>query len=185
MSSEMKHSLSHPFIFILFSLSIMAACIVPPIYAVGNLDAARLRSTIWIQFVIVAVLTIFYCTAWVRQRISSEMTGSFEHVSSTFIVIATMGIIFGSLLCVYVNPYYYSCTSAVTDLINGNAAAYKEENISRLEILEDDGIKEAYLDPHNFKPELVFQSDVYEDPALWENTAVATYYNKEKVAIKK
>jgi hypothetical protein len=185
LSSEIKRTLSHPFIFALFSLSIVAACIVPPIYAVGNIDAARLRATIWLQFIVVSVLTIFYCIAWIRQRVNAKKESSFSQVSSTFIVIAALVIIGGSALCIYVNPYYYSTTSALTDLVSGNAAAYKQENIVRLKILEDNSISEAVLTQHRYKPELVFQSDIYEDPSLWENTAVATYYNKEKVLIKK
>ncbi|MBE5825002.1 MAG: hypothetical protein E7307_00050 [Butyrivibrio sp.] len=205
MAPALKHDLEHPFMFALFSVSMMAVCIVPPLFAVGNIDAPRIRSTMWLQFVLMMAVTVFYYVTWARQRIvaesgngiaSSEAAGENLGKGKTApnepltpslgtILVAVMLIAFGSLLCVYVNPAYYSGTSAVYDLVTGNAAGYRAENEDRLVILNDDTIKEAILPPHEYKPELLFQGDVYEDETMWENTAVATYYGKDTVALEK
>ncbi len=188
MASAIKHNLEHPFVFALFSVSMVAVCVVPPLYAVESIDAPRIRSTMWLQFVSVMTLAVFYYVTWARQRISDRSSSrekSFGKVSSVAVIVTVMIIAFGSLLCVYVNPAYYSATSAVYDLVTGTAKGYKAENESRLETLNNDEIRDAVLPPHSYKPELLFQGDIYEDASLWENSAVATYYNKDTVALEK
>ncbi|MCR5156183.1 MAG: hypothetical protein K6C96_05845 [Butyrivibrio sp.] len=188
MAPALKHNLEHPFVFALFSISMMAVCIVPPLFAVGNIDAPRIRSTMWLQFVLMMAVTVFYYVTWARQRMMAKngpLTPSLGTTSSVAVLVSVLIITFGSLLCVYVNPAYYSGTSAVYDLLTGNAAGYRAENEDRLVILNDDTIKEAILPPHEHKPELLFQGDVYEDETMWENTAVATYYGKNTVALEK
>lgn len=227
MAAGMKHRLEHPFIFGAFSISMMAVVVVPPLYAVNNIDGPRIRSTIWLQFVVMMVVTIFYYVVWARQQrgiaagafaagagageadtarvadssfagadagkatvsrgadssFAGAAGGGFQGVSAVMIVLAALVIAFGSLLCVFVNPAYYSGTSAIYDLASGNAAAYGAENRERLAILNDESVKDAVLPAHQHKPEVLFQSDIYEDSSIWENTVVATYYNKDSVAV--
>ena len=172
--------------FSLFSISMMACCVAPPLYAVGGLDAVRIRSTMWMQFLVMLVLTVVYIACWVRQNLfaSGSSTGeSLSLISSTLIAAVSVILLFGSLLCVYVTPNYYSATSAVYDLVSGTAKIYLEENYERLEILQNDDIKDALLKSHSAKPELLYQGDVYEDSGLWENGVVAKYYGKDTVAL--
>ncbi|WP_024867320.1 hypothetical protein [Butyrivibrio sp. FCS014] len=188
MAPAIKNRLEHPFVFGLFSISMMAVCMVPPLFAVGNIDAPRIRSTMWLQFVLMMTVTIFYYMTWIRQRIddgSDAKTPMFGQISSAFIIVIVCVLLLGSLLCVYVNPAYYSGTSAIYDLVNGKAAAYRQENEARLEILNDNSVSVAVLQPHDNKPELLFQGDIYEDATLWENTALAAYYDKESVMLEK
>ena len=186
MAAGMMFKLQHPVMFSLFSISMMACCVAPPLYAVGGLDAVRIRSTMWMQFLVMLVLTVVYIACWVRQNLfaSGSSTGeSLSLISSTLIAAVSVILLFGSLLCVYVTPNYYSATSAVYDLVSGNAKIYLEENYERLEILQNDDIKDALLKSHSAKPELLYQGDVYEDSGLWENGVVAKYYGKDTVAL--
>ena len=125
MAAGVRHNLEHPFVFALFSVSMMAVCIVPPLYAVGNIDGPRIRSTMWLQFVAMMVVSIFYYVTFVRQRLAKERSDALGHTSSALILVAALMIAFGSMLCIFVNPAYYSGTSAIYDLAKGNAAAYR------------------------------------------------------------
>ena len=195
MAPSVRHDLEHPFVFALFSISMMAVCIVPPLFAVGNIDAPRIHSTMWLQFVAMMAVTIFYYVTFVRQHMMAGQGServeaaesrdgfAFGHTSSGIVLVAALIIAFGSLLCIYVNPAYYCTTSAIYDLATGNASAYRLEKEERLLILNDDNVKDALLPPHEYKPELLYQGDIYEDPTLWENGAVATYYGKDTVAL--
>jgi hypothetical protein len=107
----------------------------------------------------------------------------FSMVSSTLVAVIALFLMFGSVLCVYANPHYYSVTSAISDIASGDASTYLNEKLERLEILEDDSIRDVVFEPHSVRPELLFQSDIYTDYTLWENGVVATYYDKDSVRV--
>lgn len=189
MATGMKHKPEHPFIFGAFAISMMAVCIVPPLFAVSSIDGGRIRATMWLQFVVVLVVSVFYYAAWARGNFgrkpeSGQGDSSFVGASATGLVLAALVIAFSSILCVYATPAYYAGTSGVYDLLSGNAASYGAENRERLAILNDENVTDAVLPAHQYKPELLFQSDIYEDASLWENTVVATYYGKGTVVVK-
>ncbi len=184
MVPEMAFDVQHPVVFAVFSLSMMACCVAPPLYAVGDISAPRIRSTMWMQFLVMLVLTIVYFARWIWQMVRDSRDDSkerFSPVSSTLVAIIALFLMFGSVLCVYANPHYYSVTSAITDIASGDASTYLDEKLQRLEILEDDSVRDVVFEPHTARPELLFQSDIYTDAALWENTIVATYYRKDSV----
>ncbi|WP_026523055.1 DUF6056 family protein [Butyrivibrio sp. VCB2001] len=188
MAEGMEYELHHPVVFAFFSFSMMACCVAPPLYAVSNVDAPRIRSTMWMQFLVLLVLTVVYYACWIRQNLQktvAEEKDRFSLNSSTLLAVIVLFITFGSLLSIFVNPHYYSTTSAMVDLVKGNAKQYLTEKENRMEVFEDDSVKDVVFKPHTVRPELLFQSDMYEDATLWENTIVATYYNKNSVRVSK
>jgi hypothetical protein len=190
MVPAMAFDVQHPVVFAVFSLSMMACCVAPPLYAVGDISAPRIRSTMWMQFVVMLVLTIVYFARWIWQVVSAEAAVNneesephFSMVSSVLIVVLALFLCFGSLLSVVANKHYYSGTSAIIDMVSGDARKYLDEKMERLEVLQDDSVREVVFSPHSVRPELLFQSDIYTDPTLWENEIVATYYGKDSVRV--
>ncbi len=200
MAGSMAYDLKHPVVFAVFSLSMMACCVAPPLYAVGDISAARIRSTMWMQFIVMLVLTVVYYVRWIWQMLdkgegfksdgkagqeeqSRESRDKYSILSSTIVTVLVLFLAFGSLLCIYANPHYYSVTSAISDMASGQATTYLSEKMERLEILQDESIRDAVFQPHTAKPELLFQSDIYTDASIWENEIVATYYGKDSVRV--
>ena len=188
LAAGMKYELHHPVVFAFFSLSMMACCVAPPLYAVGNADAPRIRSTMWMQFLVLLVLTIVYYACWIRQNLMKSVAADtdkeeFSQAASTILAVMILFITFGSLLSIFVNPHYYSTTSAIMDMVNGDAKQYLAEKEQRMEVFEDASVKDVVFKPHTVRPELLFQNDIYEDATLWENTIVATYYDKNSVRV--
>ena len=89
----------------------------------------------------------------------------------------------GSVLSIKPEPEYYSCTSALHDIVSGRAAMYKQENSERLIILRDDSIKDAALTEYSVHPEMLFYMDVTPDSSEWINQATAIYYDKETTVL--
>ncbi len=191
MSEDMAFELHHPVVFALFSLSMMACCVAPPLYAVGSIEAPRIRSTMWMQFLVLLILTVVYYSCWIRQMTrglghevaDGDERNRYSDMASTVLTVIALFLVFGSLLSIYVNPHYYCVTSAMRDLASGEASQYLAEKQQRMEIFDDDLVKDVVFEPHSVRPELLFQNDIYEDPTLWENTIVATYYNKDSVRV--
>ncbi|MCR5101136.1 MAG: DUF6056 family protein [Butyrivibrio sp.] len=196
----------HPVIFTVFCFGLSAANITPPIFATGNIESGRILSIFWSQFILLVVADMIYICIWYEKRgkllfcenekekklyeDASKIKNTTDNYlvskgTAYFLGIIAMFWIFGSVLSVHVDYNYYTGTSALVDILNGNAATYARENAKRLEILKDDSIKDVNLDEFTVQPQLLFFSDVTTDTSDWVNKAVAEYYNKDSVVLKK
>jgi hypothetical protein len=197
MGERMKQRLGHPIMFALFAFLMASSNMTPAFFAVANVGAGRIQVLGWMEYVFLMVMVTFYFTVWARQHLekrdsavlsdvsagNTAPSGSFSESSSLVIVLCLGFILAGSVLCVVPNGYYYSATSAVTDLVSGNARGFKDENIERLQILNDDSVKDAVVSEHEYQPEMLYSWDVTRDKKEWMNTAVAVYYNKDTVVL--
>ncbi len=199
LAEGLKQKLEHPIMFGLFAFLMVSSNVTPPIYAVSNFDAGRLRALAFFEFVFMMSLVMFYFTAWMRQHIlgaggSSSVAGAdnhedkggsklFSHASSMMIAICVVFIALGSGLCMIPERGYYCATSALNDIMSGDASKYRAENMERLAILKDDSVKEVVLEPHTVRPEMLFYQDITYDAGEWINYATADYYYKDKLYI--
>ena len=111
--------------------------------------------------------------------------GKLSAVMSGAAVFLMAALVFGSVLTVKADPDFYMATSAAQDLMNGHAARYKEQNDGRRKILRDTSVKDAVLDEFDYKPDLLFFSDIETDPSNWQNKALARYYGKDSVVLRR
>ena len=191
-SENIKHRFEHPFIFTLFAYGMVSSNMVPPIYALGNLEAGRLKSIVWAEYVVMIVLVDFYVTAWLRQVfengnsaliIGNSSKEIFSSEASFAISVLALLLVFGSGLSVKVDPQYYAGTSAMYDLASGNARTFLNENEERLAVLNDDSVKDCVFKPYSVQPELLFFYDISTDKEDWINRAMARYYEKNSVVL--
>lgn len=186
-SGAVRITLKHPVLFSAFCFLMAAVNIVPPLYATGSFEAGRMVSIIWMQFVLVMVLIVMYTSVFLGQLLRSGKAkgalGSLGDMATgaLFTLVAVLAV--GLLLSAYVDRHYLTSISAAYDLANGNAATYASENRHRLEILKNREVSEAELPEHTVKPELLYFSDVTENPQDWVNEAVAEYYEKTSVRL--
>lgn len=206
LAEGLEHRFEHPFIFALFALGMTASNIVPPLFATANIEAGRIQSIIYGEYVVMMVLITFYVTAWVRQNVagidavgiektksgcenkekfSIEGNNEFSVRTSAWIFALVFILLFGSVLCIKADPHYYSFSSACTDIVSGDAATYRAENLNRLQTLKDSSVSDAVLDEYSVKPQMLFFSDIEEDTGFWINTVVARYYHKNSVILRK
>jgi len=194
MAGKLQVRFEHPILFTLFAFLLVSSNMTPPIFATANIDAGRLKALAFMEFVFMLVLVVFYLTAVARQYFDEKYMSGITHDESgdanTFstvfsMVIAGCVVIFviGSALSIKPEPEYYSCTSALYDIVSGRAATYKQENADRLEMLRDDSIKNAELIEYSVHPEMLFYMDVTPDISEWINQATAIYYDKETTVL--
>ncbi len=185
LADSMSIRLEHPFLFALFSMLLIASAMTPPLYATGNIVAGRVHALVWMEYIIMSVLSIFYITTWIKQRtnhaVKENTDNSFSINSSFALCICIALLIVGSGLSVIPTPEYYCATSAVSDLLDGSAATYAKENAERLSVLSDDSVKSVGLNEYSVHPELLFYADVTQDKDEWLNQITAKYYGKDEV----
>ncbi len=73
--------------------------------------------------------------------------------------------------------------SAVYSILTGEAASYDRELNERAEYLSSTEETHVCITPLNVQPELIFHTDITEDPTHWKNAHLASYYGKEAVQL--
>ena len=188
LARETEYSFEHPFIASILAFGLAAANITAPLYATGGIDAGRISALFWIQTMLLTILLEGYLTGWVFRQLrprGRESGPVFRKAALQFTAILGSLLIFGSALSLLANPDYYTAASALKDLRNGCAAEYAQEHAQRMEILMDPEIRDAVLKPYSAQPTLLYYSDITEDPEDWTNVALASFYGKDSVVIKK
>ena len=180
-SGQVQHRFEHPILFSVFCFLMVAVNIVPPLYATGSFEAGRMVSIIWMQFVLMMVLIAMYVSIWLGQRLGTKDRA--KAISGVLPLAALL--VTGLVLSVYVDRDYITSTSAISELMSGEASVYASENRQRLEILKDSTALDAELPAHSVKPSLLYFSDITEDTQDWVNKAVAEYYDKNSVKLVK
>ena len=188
MAEGMKTRLEHPVLFTLFAYLLVSSNMTPPIFATANIDAGRLRALAFMEYVFMMTMVVFYLTVVARQHFGTRNDEGTDNtllssVASMIIVYALAGLVIGSALCVIPEHGYYSCTSALFDIVSGDASIYKKENEERLNVLRDSSVTNAGLTEHSVHPEMLFYMDITPDSSEWINQATATYYDKDEVVL--
>ncbi|MDO4284174.1 MAG: DUF6056 family protein [Eubacteriales bacterium] len=192
---KMVRSTDFPFPFplltLLFGYGLTSANVTPPLYAIGNIGAGRLQALFFMQYLLLMTLCMVYALGWLSKYLEKRqkergVRAEDKNLSyPAFVATAALAvfIIFASALCVYVDPYYYTASSAVTDLMNGSAKAYGEAYEERVSQLKDPDVSEVIFEPLPAEPELLFFSDITGSMDSWENRAIARFYGKESVVV--
>ncbi len=70
-------------------------------------------------------------------------------------------------------------------LIKGDAAAYDRELNERDEFLSQTKERDVTVKPLTVTPEVIFHTDITEDPEYWINKMLADYYGLDSVRLQK
>ena len=70
-------------------------------------------------------------------------------------------------------------------LFNGEAKQYDKEAWERYFIYSDPSREHIVVKEFSVKPEIIFHSDITEDPKNWKNSCVKRYFGKKSVKLEK
>lgn len=193
-------SFRYPMLVVFFGYGLVSAMLTPPLFAIGNTEAGRIQSMLFFMYVLVLTLCVGYITGWIQKKskthnlvsekgdeeidVSGEKNG--YGISGTWCILGCLTfLIFGSLITVIPEPYYYTASSAITDLRSGSAGIYGEEQRERIKLYRNRKNDTVEIDDLSEKPSLLFFSDITSDENDWTNKGVARFYDLEAVVIKK
>jgi hypothetical protein len=78
----------------------------------------------------------------------------------------------------YTNPVL-----AALEIKNGNAEAFRQENLDRIELLENPELETVILEDFVVKPHIIYLSELEED-FNYKNVQLADYYYKDSVKLR-
>lgn len=172
----------YPVVVIMFGFGLVSAMMTPPLFAVGNIGAARLQAVTFTMYMLVLVLCELYAVGWVQKKYFRGKVDSNKFSADIIIFLVSCVLFFGAGagLKIIANPHYYTSSSAMTDLLNGSAKAYGKALKERAE-LYNSGEKDIIVDALETEPKLLYFSDITEDTEDWQNRGLSRYYGLNSV----
>ncbi|WP_286081027.1 DUF6056 family protein [Parablautia intestinalis] len=180
-----------PMLVLLYGYCITSAMFTPSLFALGNIGAGRIQGLAYWVFILALTLSAGYITGWARKKYEENTIPSglsspvLPPVLCWWILGFTGFLGFTFLITVIPEPYHYTATSAVTDMINGTVQGYFLEQESRIEMYKNGAGKDIVVMELENQPELLFFNDISDDPGDWINLGVARYYNLNSVSMEK
>lgn len=201
MAGKTEFQFRYPLAVVLFGYCLVSAMMTPPLFAVGNMGAARLQALTYAMYILVLTLCVGYVTGWVRRKTDAvtEKKGQtskntevdrvereicFSSNEIWCILCCLLFFAFASAITIIPEPHYFTFSSALTDLANGSAKAYGDALEKRMEIYRS-GEKDVVVEPLTAKPQLLFFSDIKEDPEDWENRGLCRFYGIDSVRVER
>lgn len=188
---NLEFSFSYPLPVVMLNYCILSAMITPPLFGTGNIEAGRIKSLIYIMYILLLTLTVCYVTGWARKRfagmgasVEDGKGSSFSYNSKLVIGFGMLFFLFGAIICTIPKPDYFTFGTAAVDILNGNAAAYGEAMQERVEIYNASAGKDVEVEPLPVRPELLCTSDISPDSNDWVNLGVCRFYRLESVRVR-
>lgn len=184
-----------PMVVVLFGYCIVSAMMTPPLFAVGNMEAARLQALTYTMYILVLTLCVGYVTGWARrktevitekkQKVQNSQAENKSGFSSNEIWCILGCLIFfalASVITIVPEPHYFTFSSALTDIASGSAKLYGDALKERM-IIYNSGEKDVIVESLPAQPALLYFSDIKEDSEDWENRGLCRFYGIDSVRV--
>lgn len=179
---EKKYEFKFPLLFVIYMYGVYASMYAPEIYA--NVEVSGGPDTMqYLTFILAAVASIVYVEGWIFNRLYVQNRLLTVQKVHKCITIPTLGICMIFMIFIRSEMKNGVTYRAYEYIVSGQAADFKEQIASQMEILLDDSIKEAYLCPINDKQGPLMHMPVTTNPDNFTNRAVAGFYEKDRVVM--
>lgn len=188
---NVKFDFPYPLPVVLLNYCILSAMITPPLFGTGNIEAGRIKSLIYIMYILLLTLSVCYVTGWAKKRLGRSINitadtdeGGLISRNSKLVIGCCMAFfLFGVVICSIPKPGYFTFGTAIADILNGNAAAYEKAMRERAEIYNASFGKDVVVEPLSARPELLCGSDISADSNDWVNQGVCRFYRLNSVKV--
>lgn len=184
MAQKISFDFKYPVPVVVFGYCVASAMMTPPLFAVGSIEAGRLKALTYMMYILILFLCTGYVTGWVQKRFDKAGEG-FSLNQIYYMGILILFLFFGVCLSVIPEPHCYTFSSAITDIKNGSAKAYGDALYERMELYNNTESGVVEVKPLPAQPELLYFSDIKEDSEDWENRGLCRYYDIKSVRVVK
>ncbi len=182
----------YPLLFVIMTFGSYLAMFAPTYYAGVGAPFGRMSNLIFFYFMLSLIVDIVYLMGWLlrvmrkrgEERKEEEYCKGYLNIWNTYKIYL---LLFSAVLIGF-NNHWYETTAMVRTveyLASGEAAQFGKEMDERYKILMDENIKDAYIEPLTVSAGTLFLYDIGEDADKWPNTAVAEFFQKDSVQIKR
>lgn len=170
----------YPLIVVGYLYGIFCSMFCPTIYAVNSAGPDRALAAIYYSCIGFSFLAYYYLLGYFYRWCESSIVLREETSGRTPKLLAAGAFVFLALMQVWALGDSTSLR-ALYYLYNGEAAAYEQEYRERLAVLEDDTVRDVVFTPYEHRPDMLYMSDLTEDPGAEDNRNIAEYFHKNSV----
>lgn len=193
----------YPGLMLIFTFGIFCSQGTPVFYAQGLRIPYRMMNIIYFCYYIFMTLNLIYLMGWLHSRFGDKpVLKALERAYETPRRIKYAAAVFACVFavgCVGLTNITESdsergsavfgdmpmSVSAAMSLIKGDAAEYDRELNERDEFLSQTKERDVTVKPLTVTPEVIFHTDITEDPEYWINKMLADYYGLDSVRLQK
>lgn len=186
-----KYRYPLPLLVTVITFGLYAAQFAPNLYSIGIIGAERVKNLYRTTMVLWIYGNELYWIGWLdrrRREKNAYIAQQQEIIGQERVSWMLPGWCVGLAAMVCALSLWggetVTSVSAFQSLYRGQAQQYKAEYEARLEILRDESVDVAELEPYTYKPYILFFGDIVEDPEDWVNRSVADIFGKKAVKLK-
>lgn len=182
---EYDFSFRYPVLFVIMTFGSYLAMYAPTYYASVGAPFGRMANLISFYFELSLILDIIYVFGYLMKK----WRGGWKKRCAAFMEkwnAYKIYVLFAAAVLILLNPEWYATTAMVRTvdyLASGQAEEFGEAMDKRYEILLNEDLKDVELEAMPSAGPL-FNYDIIEDWNDWPNTAVAEFFQKDRVRLK-
>jgi hypothetical protein len=144
-----------PLLVLIGDVCFLSAMSCPSFYVLGEPGPGRLKNVIYVNFVIIVILTYAYLAGWAaerfgKSRVVRKISGFYENMPGVAGTVCTL--VTFVLLCAGNFQQCGTSVEAVKELVSGQASQYYTEAMDRKEMYLDSSLREVEVSPYSVKP---------------------------------
>lgn len=180
---KMNFCFKLPGIVTVLSFGLFCSQMTPPFFAGATWGPGRLINLIYFSYYFLLAGNLLYWTGWIVKRYE-KFQPLISKEPKVLPILLCFFILWVACLKIY-GLQSTNSTSALLSLAKGEASIYLEENKARWAIYEDDAILDVEVEDFSVKPRVLYHDDIVEDSTDWRNSAVANFFGKNSVRLRK
>ncbi len=177
-SQTFNFKFSNPFFVFVGSIAWICLMYCPPLYAMGMLGEGRIHDIVYYNFILLFLINVFYYTGWVIRHLDDFKANNYN--IDTKWLCCTIVLLIGLWISNWNNSWSHK---AFAELKAGLPQQYSAQANARYEQLCNSTNLDVRVAAFNVTSELLFYSDITEDPNHWKNLSIKKFYNLNSIAI--
>lgn len=184
--SKKNFRFRYPILVLGFAYGVFCSMACPTFYSMNSTGPARVVAIIYYAFMAFMLFCYYYVLGyvhdWLEKRKGKTVVNS--TVGKRFLL--GMAGIYAVLFIVQLaTGKAAECTTirAFRILESGEAQAYHEEYLARLEILNDDSVKDVVFSPFENQPDMLYVGDFTGDASNGNNVRIAGFWGKDSIRV--
>lgn len=185
--SRIKFRFPYPVIVLGYMYGIFCSMACPTFYAMNSTGPGRALAIVYYGLMAFMLFSYYYLLGYIHRKVKEgpvRTSKALEFLkkksliiyAGLFVLLFVMQISTGKMQEV-------STVRAVKLLYSGEAEAYHQEYLERLEILEDDTVQDVVFEPFVHQPDMLFVGDFTGDINNPNNIEIARYWGKNSIMV--
>ncbi|MBQ7954657.1 MAG: hypothetical protein IJ282_02805 [Lachnospiraceae bacterium] len=178
---RLQYRFKYPFIVIGFTYGIFCSMSCPLFYTMNSTGPARAVAIVYYAYVLSTFFCLYYFLGYIH-RILTEKNRDMKKID--MFAWAGLPVLLFVILIASGNSSRLTTVKAIGLLHSGEAKAYHQEFLERLEILQDETVLDVEFEAYKNRPDMLYVGDFHDDPEHFNNQKVAEFYHKNTVRVK-